>query len=130
MRTWARLTQKADGRAYLYYFTRVPPRPDAAKYGAYHAAEIAYVFDNLQRIPWPQEPADRALTEAMSSCWVRFAATSDPNGGALPNWSPYDRQQEPYLEFGDAIRPGRGLLKDECDFVDAFMASKRAGNAP
>ena len=118
--------QKAGSKSYLYYFTRVPPRPDAEKYGAFHAAEISYVFDNLKKLPLAFQPADNALAAAMSACWVRFAATGDPNGGGLPNWAPYDPQREPYLEFGETIRQGNVLLKEECDFVDAFMAAKRA----
>ena len=106
MRTWARLTQKAGGKAYLYYFSRVPPRPDAEKYGAYHAAEIAYAFDNLRLLPWKSEPADEALADAISGAWVRFAAAGDPNGGNLATWAAYDPQHENYLELGDPIRPG------------------------
>ncbi len=129
MRTWARMTQKAGGKAYVYYFSRVPPRPDAEKYGSYHAAEIIYAFDNLEKTPWSQQPTDRALAEAMSSAWVRFAANGDPAGGDLPQWTAYDAQKEPYLEFGDKIRPGAELLKAECDFYDAYFAAKRAENA-
>ena len=130
MRTWARLMQKANAKAFVYYFSRVPPRPDAEKYGAYHAAEIVYAFNNLAKTPWPNQPADVNLAEAMSSCWVRFATTGDPNGGNLPVWAAYNQEQEPYLEFGDSIQPHAGLLKTECDFVDAYIAVKRSENAP
>ena len=125
MRTWARLTEKANAKAYLYYFTRVPPRPDQEKYGAYHAAEIPYVFNNLAKTPWPNQPTDVALAEAMSNCWVCFAATGDPNGPSTPAWAAYNQQQEPYLEFGETIKPGKALLKPECDFYDAYFAAKR-----
>jgi para-nitrobenzyl esterase len=126
MRTWARLTQKAGGKAYVYYFSRVPPRPDAEKYGAYHAAEIAYAFDNLRLLPWKSEPADQALADAMSGAWVRFAASGDPNGGTLATWASYDPQREMYLELGDPIRAGSALLRAQCDFFDDFIAAKRA----
>jgi para-nitrobenzyl esterase len=129
MRTWARMTHKAQGKAYVYYFSHVPPRPDREKYGAYHAAEIAYAFNNLPKTPWANQPADQRLAEAMSDCWVRFATTGDPNGGTLPAWPAYSPEDEPYLEFGDSITPHHGLLRDECDFFDAYAAAKRAGNA-
>ena len=125
MRTWARMMQKASDKAYVYYFSRVPPRPEAQQYGAYHAAEIVYVFDNLARLPWKSEPADQALAEAMSAAWVRFAATGDPNGGNLASWPNYDPRQEKYLEFGNQISGGNALLKAECDLVDDYMAVKR-----
>ena len=126
MRTWARMMDRAGSKAFVYYFSRVPPRPDAEKYGAYHAAEIAYVFDNLARLPWKSMPEDRALSEAMSGAWVRFATSGDPNGGSLPAWAPYDSRQEKYLEFGDRVRPGEALLKAECDLVDDTIAQRRA----
>jgi len=126
MRTWARLTEKAGAKAYLYFFTRVPPRPDRQTLGAYHAAEIPYAFDNLNKSPWPVEPADTRLSGTMSRCWTRFAATGDPNGGDLPVWQAYGTATKPYLEFGDSIRTGHDLLDLECDFVDQYMASRRA----
>jgi para-nitrobenzyl esterase len=126
MRTWARMTQQAGGKAYLYYFTRIPPRPGRETLGAYHAAEIVYVFDNLKKTQWAIEPSDTALAQAMSGCWTRFAATGDPNGDGLPTWSAYHQDEEPYMEFGDSLRSGRGFLKAECDFFDAYMATRRA----
>jgi para-nitrobenzyl esterase len=126
MRTWARLMHKAGGSAYVYYFSRVPPRPDAATYGAYHAAEIIYAFDNLAKVPWTSAPVDHALAAAMSGAWTRFAAAGDPNGAELPKWVAYEPTSEPYMEFGDSIRLGHELLKAECDFFDAYAASKSA----
>ncbi|HEV3022077.1 MAG TPA: carboxylesterase/lipase family protein, partial [Pirellulales bacterium] len=126
MRTWARMMRKANLTAYQYFFSRVPPRPDAQKYGAYHAAEIVYVFNNLGKTPYRAEAVDETLADAMSSCWVRFAATGDPNGGGLPKWEPYEPTKEPYLEFGNAIQPRHALLKSECDFYDEYFAKKRS----
>src|SRR5262249_58352554 len=47
MRTWARLTGTGRSKAYLYFFSHVPPGPNSKYLGAYHASEIAYAFDNL-----------------------------------------------------------------------------------
>ncbi|MBI3838034.1 MAG: carboxylesterase family protein [Planctomycetia bacterium] len=129
MRTWARMTHKAQVKAYVYYFSHVPPRPDREKYGAYHAAEIVYAFNNLSKTPWSIQPTDQDLSEVMSDCWVRFATTGDPNGGKLPAWPAYNQEQEPYLEFGDSIVQHNGLLRAQCDFFDAYASAKRAENA-
>ena len=125
MRTWARLTHKAGRRLIFTTSRHVPPRPDRDQLGAYHAAEILYVFDNLGKSAWKLEPVDRDLSAAMSDCWIRFAATGDPNGGGLPDWQPYDDATQPYLEFGDSIQSGAELLQPECDFYDAYMATRR-----
>jgi carboxylesterase type B len=88
------------------------------------------VFDNLKKSTWKLEPPDQPLADAISSAWVRFAATGDPNGAGLPYWQPYNPDAEEYLDFGDTIQTGHGLLAAECDFYEAFIASTRAKTAP
>ncbi len=126
MRTWARMVSKSKSKAYLYYFSHVPPRPDREKYGAYHAAEILYVFNNLGIVNWPFSQADRDLADVVSSFWVRFATTGDPNADNLPRWTAYDDKAESYMIFGDTAEQGRVLLRPECDFYDKYFASRRA----
>lgn len=57
------------------------------KLGAHHSAEIIYVFNNLDiraTRDWPYTAWDRKLADTMSSYWVNFARTGDPNGAGLP----------------------------------------------
>lgn len=124
MRSWARATENVSSKAYLYFFTRVPQIPDSEYYGAFHAAEIAYAFDNLHTSDRPQSESDSRLAEAMSQYWVNFAATGDPNGEGLPKWSPYNTDFEPYMELGDAIQEGRHLLLQENDFIQKTMDAR------
>ncbi len=126
MRTWARLTATTGNRAFQYLFSHVPPSPKHEEVGAYHAAEILYVFNNLPVVDWPFSAVDRQLAEDVSGAWVRFAATGDPNGGALPLWTDYDPASQFYLQFGDTVEPRRELLKAQCDFFDKYYAAKRA----
>ncbi len=129
MRTWVRMQQKAGkSPAYLYYFTRTPPGPNADRYRAYHAAEIAYAFGTLgSRRPW--EEADRKLSDAMSSYWVNFAATGNPNGKDLPAWPKYDAKTDEAIIFGDRIEVKRDVNKAGLDFFDRFFASQQGSAA-
>ena len=129
MRTWVRASTKTGkSKAYLYYFSRVPPGPTSAQYGSYHASEIAYVFQNLLP-PRPWEDTDRKLSDAMSSYWVNFATTHDPNGKGLAKWPAYDEKTDLALEFGDKIAPVPNLHKAALDFLDGYFAAQRAGQA-
>jgi carboxylesterase type B len=49
--------------------------------------------------------ADRKFAEQVSSYWVNFAATGDPNGKGLPAWPAYSRAAERAFELGPSIGP-------------------------
>src|SRR5262245_17742335 len=121
MRTWARMTATGRSRAYLYFFSHIPPNPNSKYLGAYHAGEIVYVFDNLNRQNSLLQEADFKLAEMMSNYWVNFAMTGDPNGKGLPKWTPYNGETEAYLDFGDTVQLRNHLLKAQLDFIEQFQ---------
>jgi carboxylesterase type B len=105
----------------------VPPGPASARLGAYHASEISYVFHNLHLGTLPYEDADRKLSDIMSSYWVNFATTGDPNGTGLPKWPVYREDSDIALELGNEIKPRPQLHKPELDFLDSYFQSLRSG---
>jgi len=132
MRTWARMMETVSSPAYLYFFSRVPPAADADRYGAYHTAEIPYVFDNFGVSPHPYanrdySDTDRRLSDILASYWVNMAATGDPNGEGLPEWPAYDPEADAALHIGDTITVERGIRKDRLDFFDRYYAAQREG---
>jgi para-nitrobenzyl esterase len=124
MRTWARMTATGRSKAYLYFFSHVPPNPNSKYLGAYHAGEIVYVFNNLNRRNSLLQEADFELAGMMSDYWVNFAATGDPNGKGLPKWAPYDRKAEAYLDFGDTVELRWRLLNAQLDFIERFQKQR------
>jgi para-nitrobenzyl esterase len=130
MRTWARMVTSAGQRAYLYQFTHVPPGPDAASRRAYHASEIQYVFGNLGNPAFVFTDADRKLSDAMSSYWVNFATSGNPNAKSLPVWAAYEAGAEPYLELGTPIQTKQQLLKTQLDFLEQAQQARRGTASP
>ena len=131
MRTWARMMDTVPSPAYLYFFSRVPPAPDAEQHGAYHTAEIPYVFGNLaggSRYWYANRDygdVDQQLSEQMSGYWLNFAATGDPNGDGLPVWPAHTRKDDVAMEFGDSVHVTRGLRAERLDFFDHQYAAHR-----
>jgi para-nitrobenzyl esterase len=123
MRTWARTATKSGHQpVYLYYFSRRPPGPQSAKLRAFHACEIAYVFGNFVW-PFPWEETDKKLSDAITSYWVNFAATGNPNGGNLVKWPAYSTKDDRSLEFGDQIAVRAEINKAGLDFFDGYYQS-------
>ena len=127
-RNWVRLEgQTGKDNAYLYLFTRVPPFPPGARFlegppsqlGAYHAVELIYVFDHLYLKHWPWQPVDQRIADQMSSFWVNFAATGDPNGKGLSHWPVYKDDNQQLMNFGDKTAAGPVKNKEALDFLKA-----------
>ncbi len=83
-------------RVFEYRFEDAPPSSGAAgeSRGAYHSAEIEFVFETLPSKNLPWRPQDRKLSDEMSTYWTNFAKTGDPNGEGLAKWPAYDSQDE------------------------------------
>jgi para-nitrobenzyl esterase len=123
-RALAREVASHGGKAWLYHFTRAAATGRFANYGAFHGAEIPYVFGyagpgaKAVRTMLRYEEVDRRLAAAMSAAWVRFATAGDPGGGELPEWPAYDPAEDRLLVFGDEIVAAAGLHREACDLAD------------
>jgi para-nitrobenzyl esterase len=71
----------------------VPGVPSDFPLGAYHSAEVQYLFDFVgEEVSFT--PEQRQLADRMIGYWANFAATGDPNGPQLPQWPPF-RESDP-----------------------------------
>ena len=87
--------------AYIYLFSYVSPSmQQRMRYGAAHASEIPYVFNNLiGRNGAAVDLKDKEVAKMMNDYWTNFAKTGDPNGNGLPKWPVYDPSKNEILEF-------------------------------
>jgi para-nitrobenzyl esterase len=132
---WAARTAQIGQNAFLYYFAHTPPgaevsRPvfgstTAHRVGAYHAADIGYVFDNMDRplvSVWGDGKAhanrpcaaasasDVELADIMSDYWVSFARNGMPAASGRPSWRPYTRAKGFHMRFERGAELSRDLL--------------------
>lgn len=87
--------------AFVYLFSYVSPSmQQMMRYGAAHASEIPYVFNNLRSRNGATIPAkDYEVAKMMNSYWTNFAKTGNPNGKGLQQWPVYNAEKNEILEF-------------------------------
>jgi para-nitrobenzyl esterase len=97
----------AQGRApaYLYYFNWRSPVRDG-KLRTMHGMELPFVFDHPDKISFMTGAgSDRAaIATAMSSTWVAFARTGNPNHSGIPQWAAFTPNTWPTMVFGSRTR--------------------------
>ncbi len=134
MRLFAERQTAIGKHAYWYFFTHEPPVEEGVRnLKATHAAEIPYVFDNLsapRSIPDTSSPKlaaasekDRAEAEMVSSYWVNFAKTGDPNGKDLPAWAPFKTGDGPHILGEINESPGSDVLNKYDEQYKTTMAA-------
>jgi len=83
-----------DGAAvYMFLFTWQSPVFDG-KYKSLHCMELPFVFDNISLANHMTGGGEEAhlLADKMSSAWIQFAKTGNPNHNGLPQWPAYNQQ--------------------------------------
>jgi para-nitrobenzyl esterase len=126
---WAKLQSKTGkGKVFVYYFSHRPPYPDAPAFkdwGAAHAGEISYVFGNFTAA-MPASAADRAVSEEISSYWVNFAKTGDPNGGAKPHWPAFTMSNAQVMNLNDPSKAIAVPNLEKLQVLEGYYAWRRA----
>ena len=100
---WA-LLHEQQGRTpvYIYCFSHDLPgedMPEGGMPGAFHSAELWYVFGTLGRCWRPMEQADYDLSNLMVTYWSNFARTGNPNGEEVPEWRPFTKDDQCIQKF-------------------------------
>lgn len=87
--------------AYVYRFSYVPEAlKQRMPYGAPHASEVSYVFDNLRS--WNGSAIadkEKEVAKMMNTYWANFAKTGNPNGKRLSEWPVFNPKSDSIIEF-------------------------------
>ncbi len=111
---------------YTYFWTHAMPGPDRDRRGAFHGSEINYVFNNLYATDAPWTDEDRKIADTMSSYWVNFIKTGNPNGPGLSEWPVYETAKPRVMALGDQWGPIPVANNARLDFWKRFMSKQDA----
>ncbi|WP_413379336.1 carboxylesterase family protein [Paenibacillus taichungensis] len=128
MHTWAQL-QSTTGKSNVYYYIFDKGQPGPSRFetlGAYHSGEIVYAYNNLDKVNLPYTPEDYELADRMSSYWVNFAKSGDPNDDKLPFWAPYDAETDQVMTLGTKLGMIEMPRRTYMNFFDDYESELRS----
>ncbi|HWE46883.1 MAG TPA: carboxylesterase family protein [Caulobacteraceae bacterium] len=126
-RRWARRMAElkaAQGRApvRMYQWNWATTAADGV-FGAVHASDVSASLNNRRdAILGSETRKAAAATEALSSAWINFARSGDPNGEGVPSWPAYDTASRATLLLDDKVE----LVNDPDREVREFWAAMPA----
>jgi len=88
--------EQSSKPAYAYLFERSPPGDDN---GAFHSAELWYVFHSFSHSWRPFTAGDEALSFKIVDYWTNFAKFGNPNGKDGGTWTPYSAELPEFMAF-------------------------------
>lgn len=120
--TWSRLqSQKGKNKAFQYYFDYHPDNPDG---GSGHGSDVPYAFQTLGG-PTAPKAEDLKLSDMISTYWINFAKSGDPNGPGLPEWPAFSGDDSKVMVF-DTNPSARPLpILNRLKVIDAYFSGLR-----
>jgi para-nitrobenzyl esterase len=111
-----------SGKSYLYQFSFVPTdKPGFPNYGAFHTSEVPFAYHTLSQWKRPWKKRDYDMETILSSYWVNFIKTGDPNGKNLPRWDAYEKSTGKIMELGEQVILRSGQMKKELDLLEKLQ---------
>lgn len=86
LKKWGRyMKNNASSPCYIYNFNRFLPGDNM---GAWHTADLLYVFNTLDFNWRPFEEIDYKISEQLSDSIAAFAKNGNPDCDSIPHWTP------------------------------------------
>ncbi len=106
---------------YMYMFAWESPVLDGM-FRSTHCMDIPFAFNNVVRhASMTGGGAEaQALGEKMSSAWLNFARTGNPNAEGLPEWEPYTAEKGATMIFNNDCQVKYNHDKELLEVVMAF----------
>jgi para-nitrobenzyl esterase len=133
MWTWANNMANVDSNVFLYWWNWHPSIMGAMTYGAFHAAELDYVFGNFggQRGGYnfniEDTSRERRFSTLMMDIWTNFAKTGDPSVAGVLDWPAFDADEPKYMVLGPRIYLTEPLRTEKIRLIRDAYEERRSG---
>ena len=95
------------------------------RYGAFHAAEVPFVFGDLSAFNMLSRPEDEVFSDLMMTIWTNFAKTGDPSVDGVLDWPAYDLERATTAVLGKYIFLEPGIRSERVEKITAAYAAQR-----
>ena len=112
-KSWSQTVSAQGKPVYEYYFSK-----ENGGLGTNHSGEMIYAYRNVPENNRNYDAADYELEKKMSSYWVNFVKTGNPNGEGLPQWQTYKESNGLVQEFGISVKMTEDPFTPLYQFID------------
>lgn len=118
---WSNLAYNNGVKVYKYQFTK-----ENGYYGTYHSGEIVYAYGNLYRSKhqFAYNESDYELSKKMSTYWINYIKTGNPNDSNSILWEEYDPLKENVLELGNNIKMFKDNYLKTYEILNEYLNNK------
>ena len=121
-------SKQGGAPVYQYLFTWQSPVNDGSL-GACHGMELAFMFNNIELASTLNGCGKDAyaLEDKISSAWINFIRTGDPNAKNLPEWTPYTTESGATMIFDNVCKEVHNHDKALFEFINSNRSARIPG---
>ncbi|MFL1012280.1 carboxylesterase/lipase family protein [Flavisericum labens] len=118
-------SKQGGAPAYMYLFTWKSPVNDGSL-GACHGMELPFMFNNIEMARTMTGGTKEAyiLADKISSAWINFVKTGNPNTEKLPKWAPYNSDDGDTMIFDNNCEIIYNHDKELIEFLSTFPSTR------
>ena len=125
MNLWAEYMTNMDSPAYLYWWDWQPGIEGSQQYGAFHAAEVAYVFGDLAMFSIDSTEEEKTFANTMMDIWTQFAKTGNPSTTGIIEWPAYTSENQETAILGADIHMSQSIRANKAKLITEAINRER-----
>ena len=130
MREWANNMATVSSPVFVYWWRWAPPLKGNRELGAFHAADVPYVFgmignESIFSGGIDDTPEERAFSDLIMTIWTNFAKTGDPSVAHMFDWPEYHQEEQKMFVLGTELYVEEGIRRKRTDAISEAFAERR-----